>query len=58
VLTLEYPKAAPLDKIQFMLPREGIEMDPDGDPADRLFKEHWILHLLNLPEKELDHASE
>ena len=58
VFTLEYPKAAPLEKIQFILRREGIEIDPDTNPSDRLFKEHWILCLLNPPEKEPHHERE
>lgn len=54
----QYPKAVPLEPIQFLPPREGIELDPDADPSERLFKEHWILRLLNPPEKESDHAPE
>lgn len=54
----QYPKAVPLEPIQFLPPREDIELDPDADPSERLFKEHWILRLLNPPEKECDHAPE
>lgn len=56
VFKLEFPKAAPLPRIQFLPPRPDIQIDPDKDPSRRLFKEHWILRLLNPPEKEQDHA--
>ena len=58
VFKLEFPKAAPLERIQFLPPQPGIEIDPDRDPSDRLFKEHWILRLLNLPEREPHHERE
>jgi hypothetical protein len=52
VFKLEFPKAAHLEHIQFLPARPDIDVDPDKDPSDRLFKEHWILRLLNPPEKE------
>jgi len=55
---LEYPKGVHLERIQFMPLRPGIVIDPDEDPNDRLFKEHWILCLLNPPEKEPHHERE
>lgn len=55
VFRLEFPKAAPLPRIQFLPARPGIDVDPDKDPSDRLFKEHWVLRLLNPPEKESHH---
>jgi len=55
VLTLEHPNAVPLERIQFLPPQPGIEVDPDPDTSQRLFKEHWILRLLNPPEKDHCH---
>lgn len=55
VFKLEFPKAAPLPRIQFLPVRPDINVDPDKDPGDRLFKEHWVLRLLNPPEKESHH---
>lgn len=55
VFTLEFPNAAPMERLQFLPPRPDIEIDPDSDPSDRLFKEHWILRLINPPEKECHH---
>lgn len=54
-LKLEHPNAVPLERIQFLPPQPGIEVDPDPETSKRLFKEHWILRLLNLPEKDHCH---
>ena len=57
-LILDFPEPAPLEPIQFLPPQPDITLGIDEDPDDRLFKEHWILRLLNPPEKELDHVPE
>jgi hypothetical protein len=55
VLTLEHPNTVPLERIQFLPPQPGITVDPDQATSKRLFKEHWILRLLNPPEKDHCH---
>lgn len=54
VLTLEHPNAVPLERIQFLPPQPGVTLD-DPRGSERLFKDHWILRLLNPPEKEPHH---
>lgn len=56
VLKLEHPNAVPLERIQFLAPQPGITVDPDPATRKHLFKEHWVLRLLNPPEKERHHA--
>lgn len=54
-LTLEFPATAPLDKVQIIPAQPHIQLNPTQENESRLFKEHWILRLLNPPEKDERH---
>lgn len=54
-LTLEFPAEVPPDPIQFIPPQPNITLQEVVEGAPRLFKEHWILRLLNPPAKEKHH---
>jgi hypothetical protein len=51
VVQVEFPHGVPPDKIQFIPPQPRVELHPHDPGAPRLFKEHWVLRLLNPPEK-------
>jgi hypothetical protein len=51
-LVLERPNAVPLERIEFLPPQPGLTVDEEPATSRRLFKHHWVLRVLNLPEKE------
>lgn len=54
-LVLERPNAVPLERIEFLPPQPGLSVDEEPATSRRLFKDHWLLRVLNLPEKEPPH---
>ncbi|MCY1458533.1 hypothetical protein D9M71_759260 [compost metagenome] len=54
-MVLERPNAVPLERIEFLPPQPGLSVDEEPATSRRLFKHHWLLRVLNLPEKDHCH---
>lgn len=52
VLTVDYPPGCPVDEINYLPPQHHIDLHPHNPHEKRLFQEHWVMRVLNPPEKE------